>query len=59
MSEDRRLAAVRADLMQHANREQNEDMFRNAVKEIRARKDRERAARLAEQKGQTADPDRN
>jgi hypothetical protein len=53
---DRRLAAIRADLLQHAEREQNEDMFRNAVKEIRARKDRERAARLAEQKGQPADP---
>ena len=59
MSEDRRLNAVRADLMMHAQREQNEDMFRNAVKEIRARKDREREARLAEQKGTAvADPDK-
>jgi hypothetical protein len=53
---DRRLAAIRADLLQHAEREQNEDMFHNAVKEIRARKDRERAARLSEQKAQAADP---
>lgn len=57
MSEDRRLAAVRADLLQHAQREQNEDMFRSAVKEIRARKDRERAARIAEQKAQV-DPNK-
>ena len=56
MENDRRLAAVRADLLQHAQREQNEDMFRSAVKEIRARKDRERAAKLGDQKPVVADP---
>lgn len=55
---DRRLASIRADLMMHAEREQNEDLFRNAVKEIRARKDRERAARMADQKGTVAEPER-
>ena len=45
MLNDRRLAAVRADLLQHADREMNEDQFKQAVKEIRQRKDRERAER--------------
>ncbi|MBV9879028.1 MAG: hypothetical protein JO180_00965 [Gemmatirosa sp.] len=54
MQEDRRLAAVRADLLQHAQTEMNEDAFRSAVKQIRARKDRERAARASGQ-GTTAD----
>ncbi|MGZ8413756.1 MAG: hypothetical protein ACXW05_13575 [Gemmatirosa sp.] len=45
MANDRRLAEVRADLLQHASREMSEDEFRKAVKEVRARKDRERALR--------------
>ncbi len=45
MMNDRRLAEVRADLLQHASREMSEDAFRQAVKEVRARKDRERAER--------------
>jgi hypothetical protein len=45
MANDRRLAEVRADLLQHASREMSEDEFRKAVKEIRQRKDRERALR--------------
>ncbi len=57
--EDRRMGLIRADLLQHAQREQNEDMFRSSVKEIRARKDRERAVRLAEQRPLVADPDKN
>jgi hypothetical protein len=57
MAEDRRLAAVRADLLQHAQREMNEDAFRQAVKDIRARKDRERAVRVAGDRGAVrADP---
>ena len=56
MSEDRRMAAVRADLLQHAQREQNEDLFRSAVKEIRARKDKERAARIASQRQADQNP---
>lgn len=51
-AEDRRLAAVRADLLQHAQREMNEDAFRQAVKDIRKRKDRERAAQQSN--GRTA-----
>ena len=50
MANERRLAEVRADLMQHAQREMNEDEFRRAVREIRARKDRERQQRLAEKR---------
>lgn len=46
---ERRLAEVRADLLQHAQREMNEDDFRKAVREIRRRKDRERAARRGAQ----------
>jgi hypothetical protein len=49
MAEDRRLSAVRADLLQHAQREMTEDAFHQAVKEIRKRKDRERAERGAQQ----------
>ncbi|GLC26383.1 hypothetical protein [Roseisolibacter agri] len=45
MMNDRRLAEVRADLLRHADREMSEDAFRKAVKEVRARKDRERAER--------------
>ncbi|AHG90521.1 hypothetical protein J421_2984 [Gemmatirosa kalamazoonensis] len=56
MAEDRRLANVRADLMQHAQREQGEDMLRAQVKEIRARKDRERAARMADQQQRAQAP---
>lgn len=46
----RRLALAREEIMIHANRGMNEDMFRDAVREIRARKDKERAQRLAERK---------
>jgi hypothetical protein len=42
---ERRLAEIRQDLLMHANREQSEDEFKQAVKAIRQRKDRERAAR--------------
>ncbi len=47
---ERRLAEVRRDLMDHAQREIAEDDFRGAVRAIRQRKDRERAARLAERR---------
>lgn len=47
---DRRLAAARADIAIHANREMNEDDFRSAVRAIRARKDKERAERIAERR---------
>jgi hypothetical protein len=50
MANERRLAEVRRDLMDHAQREMAEDDFRGAVKAIRARKDRERAQRLAERR---------
>jgi hypothetical protein len=57
MAEDRRLASIRADLLQHAQREMNEDAFRQAVKDIRARKERERAIRAGgEAKPVVADP---
>ena len=46
MTNDRRMAEIRSDLLMHAQREMGEDEFRNAVKQIRQRKDRERAARL-------------
>lgn len=49
MEYSRRLAALRADVELHAQREMNEDSFRDAVKQLRARKDRERRARLEEQ----------
>jgi hypothetical protein len=47
LANDRRLSDIRADLLQHANREMSEDEFKQAVKAIRQRKDRERAARRA------------
>ncbi len=46
--EARRLGEVRRDLLEHAQRSMAEDDFRGAVREIRARKDRERNERLAE-----------
>ena len=49
-AEARRMSDVRRDLMDHAQREIAEDDFRGAVKAIRARKDRERNARLAERR---------
>lgn len=48
--ENRRMADVRRDLLDHAQMSMNEDDFRGAVKAIRARKDRERNERLAERK---------
>jgi hypothetical protein len=50
MVNERRLAEVRRDLMDHAQREIAEDDFRGAVRAIRARKDRERNERLAERR---------
>lgn len=47
LARERQLAAVREDLLMHAQREMSEDQFRDAVKQVRARKDRERAERLA------------
>jgi hypothetical protein len=44
---ERRIAQIRADILQHAQREMSEDAFRQAVKDVRRRKDAERAARLA------------
>lgn len=48
--EARRLAGIHQDILDHAQRSMNEDDFRSAVKEIRARKDRERNERLAERR---------
>lgn len=48
--EARRLGDIRRDILDHAQRSMNEDDFRSAVKEIRARKDRERNERLAERR---------
>ena len=48
--EARRLGNIRQDIMDHAQRSIAEDDFRGAVKEIRARKDRERNERLAERR---------
>lgn len=48
--EARRLGDIRRDILDHAQRSMAEDDFRGAVKEIRARKDRERNARLAERR---------
>jgi hypothetical protein len=45
MDRDRRLAAVREDIMLHVQREISEDDFRKSVREIRQRKERERANR--------------
>lgn len=50
IANERRLAEVRRDLMNHAQREIAEDDFRGAVRAIRARKDRERNERLAERR---------
>jgi hypothetical protein len=52
MDRERRLAAIRSDLMQHAQREMSEDEFRTAVRRIRERKDKERAAKAAQQEQQ-------
>ncbi|HZF67358.1 MAG TPA: hypothetical protein VEZ47_04910 [Gemmatirosa sp.] len=46
---NRRLSAIRADIAIHSEREMNEDQFRDAVKQVRARKDRERRQRIEEQ----------
>ncbi len=48
--EARRLGDIRRDILDHAQRSMAEDDFRGAVKEIRARKDRERNERLAERR---------
>jgi hypothetical protein len=59
MANDRRMSEIRSDLLLHAQREMGEDEFRNAVKQIRERKDRERAARLLarqQQQGGDATP---
>jgi hypothetical protein len=48
--EARRLGDVRRDLLEHAQASMNADDFKSAVKEIRARKDRERNERLAERR---------
>lgn len=50
LANERRLTDVRRDLMDHAQREMAEDDFRGAVKAIRARKDKERAERMAERR---------
>jgi hypothetical protein len=50
LATERRLAEARRDIMNHAQREMAEDDFRGAVRAIRARKDRERAARMAERR---------
>jgi hypothetical protein len=50
LANDRRLAQARQEIMDHAQRGMAEDDFRGAVKAIRARKDRERAQRLAERR---------
>jgi hypothetical protein len=52
MERERTLAQVRADIQQHAQREMSEDAFRQAVKDVRRRKDAERAARLAARRTQ-------
>ena len=56
MAHDRRMSEIRADLLLHAQREMGEDEFRNAVKQIRERKDRERAARLLARQQQQGEP---
>ena len=53
---NRRMSAIRADLLLHAQREINEDEFRQAVNDLRKRKDRERAQRLAAQRQRDVDP---
>ncbi|HEX7123817.1 MAG TPA: hypothetical protein VF178_15680 [Gemmatimonadaceae bacterium] len=42
MERDRTMAAMRADIIYHANARMNEEQFRKAVKAIRERKERER-----------------
>ena len=51
---EQRLAAMRADIMVHAQAAMNEEEFRQAVKAIRARKEKERKA--AEQQKTKAEP---
>ncbi len=48
MEREKRLAAIRQDLLDHANREMTEDEFRTAVRRIRERKDKERAAKTTQ-----------
>ncbi len=48
--EARRLGNIHQEILDNAQRSMNEDDFRGAVKEIRARKDRERNERLAERR---------
>lgn len=50
LANERRLAQARQEIMDHSQRSMAEDDFRGAVKAIRARKDRERAERLAERR---------
>ena len=56
MDRDRRLAAVREDIMLHANREISEDDFRKQVRQIRERKERERASRTTAKAGTGTQP---
>jgi hypothetical protein len=51
---DKRLAAVRAEILEHAQMAMNEEEFRQAVKSIRARKDKERQALLEKKKKEEA-----
>ena len=48
--EARRMGDIHRDLVDHAQMSMNEDDFRGAVKQIRARMDRERNERLAERR---------
>jgi hypothetical protein len=50
LANERRLAQARQEIMDHAASGMAEDDFRGAVRAIRARKDRERNARLAERR---------
>jgi hypothetical protein len=56
---ERRLAQIRQDILDHANREMTEDEFRTAVRRIRERKDKERADKATPQdaKGRIAGKD--
>ncbi len=47
INRERSLATIRQEILSRAEREMNEDDFQRAVKAVRARKDRERAARRA------------
>jgi hypothetical protein len=51
---DRRLAAMRVDIMEHAQMAMNEEDFRRAVKAIRDRKEKERKAALDKKKKEPA-----